>query len=420
MDHHPPSEKCPQISLVASTVFQQQMRQFCGGQHWRIGLRPHRPQAMQFIVHHHSAGAPSQLFEVEPSVHCGHLGDRHTSVTEAHALSFEMPASGGLPLGGGNGWRGGNHLPILAVTPGVRRNRFGVWSTLGLGRPIEADVSLDVILGLMAGAGMGVGVGTTTMAWLARSKLAAAPTNSAGLTPADPFGGVAAALTEVARSAEAQAASMSRLAVMTAESVRLASGSYVFELRDRFDAALPPTSVGVASAELSAESDLGPLELLAYHPGDHLRAEVRIAVSQAPVRRIVSAHWEHIPERCDTRAPTFASAGGVPLPDGSWELPSDVSLFVDLVLDLDVGSMELGAFETKGRVMIIITDGRPEGAVAAVAVDTRLAAIVVPDDDGVGLDVPIIEAVVGAEQRTYLLEKATGMALDLPKLRELL
>ena len=117
---------------------------------------------------------------------------------------------------------------------------------------------------------------------------------------------------------------------------------------------------------------------------------------------------------------TFAAAGGLPLPDGSWELPSDVSLFVDLVLDLDVGSMELGAFETKGRVMIIITDGRPEGAVATVAVDTRLAAIVVPDDDGVGLDVPIIEAVVGPEQRTYLLEKATGMALDLPKLRELL
>ena len=374
---------------------------------------------MQFIVHHHSPGPSGQLFEVEVSVRRGHTSDRHTSITEAHALGFEVPASGGLPLGGGDGRCSGDHQPILAATTGIE-------STLPWWRSIEADVSIDVILGLMAGAGLGVGVGTTTMAWMARSKPATVTTGPATGTspsasgPADPFGGVAAALTEVARASEAQAASMSRLAVMTAESVRLASGSYVFELRDRFDAALPPASVGVASAELSAESDLGPLELLAYHPGDHLRAEVRIAVSQAPVRRIVSAHWEHIPERCDTRAPTFAAAAGMPLPDGSWELPSDVSLFVDLVLDLDVGSMELGAFETKGRLMIIITDGRPEGAVANVAVDTRLAAIVVPDDDGVGLDVPIIEAVVGPEQRTYLLEKATGMALDLPKLRELL
>lgn len=375
---------------------------------------------MQFIVHHHSPGSSNQFFEVEPSVRSGHTGDRHASVAEAHALGFEVPARGGLPLGGGDDGCGGDHLAILAATPGIERNRSVDGSTSRLPRSIEADVSIDVILGLVAGAGVGVGVGTTTMAWITRSKPTPAATGSSASAQADPFGGVAAALTEVARSAEAQAASMSRLAVMTAESVRLASGSYVFELRDRFDAALPPASVGVASAELSAESDLGPLELLAYHPGDHLRAEVRIAVSQAPVRRIVSAHWEHIPERCDTRAPTFAAAGGLPLPDGSWELPSDVSLFVDLVLDLDVGSMELGAFETKGRVMIIITDGRPEGAVATVAVDTRLAAIVVPDDDGVGLDVPIIEAVVGPEQRTYLLEKGTGMALDLPKLRELL
>ena len=271
-------------------------------------------------------------------------------------------------------------------------------------------MSIDAIIGLAAGSGLGLGAGiAAAMAWSSRRH---PPASGAP----DPMDGVARALTEVARSAEAQATSMNRLAVMTAESVRLASGSYVFELRDRFDAALPPTSVGVATADLSAEPNIGPLDLLVYHPGDHLRADVRIAVSQSPVRRIVSAHWEHVPERCGSRAPTFAAAAGMPLPDGSWELPSDVSLFVDLVLDLDVGSMQPGAFETKGRLVIAITDGRPEGAVATVTVDTRLAAVVVPDEDGVGLDVPIIEAVVGPEQRTYLLDKAAAMMLDLPRL----
>lgn len=209
---------------------------------------------------------------------------------------------------------------------------------------------------------------------------------------------------------------MGRLAVLSAESVRMASGSYVFELRDRFDLALPVGAVGVSETAVSAESDLGPFEFLVFQPGDRIRADVRIAVSQSPVRRIVSAHWEHLPERCDARPPAFAASSGSPVAGGSWELPSDVSLFVDLVIDLDVGSLAPGAFESKGRLVIEMTDTRPEGAVATYPVDVRLALILVPDEDGVGVDVPLVDAVVGQEQRTYLLEKATGLPLELPKL----
>ena len=269
-------------------------------------------------------------------------------------------------------------------------------------------VGTDIIVGFIAGAGL---TGLVSAASLLRMRR----------VPAVPSGddGLATALMQVAASSQAQAESMGRLAVMTAESVRLAGGSYVFELRDRFDAALPPASVGVSHTELTSGTDLGPIELLVFHPGDHVRADVRIAVSQAPVRRIISARWDHLPERCDARTPTFAAAGGQPLADGSWELPSDVSLFVDLVLDLDIGSLAPGAIETKGRLLIEVTNTRSEGAVAMIPVDVRLAALIVPDDDGVGLDVPVVNAVVGPEQRTYLLEKSTAMVLELPRLREL-
>ncbi len=273
------------------------------------------------------------------------------------------------------------------------------------------DVSLGGAVGALGGAVLGAAI---ALAVLLRTRWpVAAPSPSPG------FDKLAETLSEVARSAHAQAESMSRLAVMTAESVRLASGSYVYELRDRFDAALGPSVVGVAHVELSGGSDLGPVEALAFQAGDRVRAEVRITVNQSFVRRIVTAQWDPTPGRCQAHPATFAAAAGVPIAGNRWELPTDVSLFIDMALDLDVGSLAPGPFETKGQLALELTDSRPEGVISRFVIDVRIAATVVPDDDGIGLDGPVIDAVLGDEHRSYLLEKSSNLVLELPRLREL-
>lgn len=268
---------------------------------------------------------------------------------------------------------------------------------------------LGLALGVLGGAALGAAV----LALLAGARGRAHSEPTAG------FADIAASMSEMAQASQAQADSMHRLAIMTAESVRLASGAYVFELRDRLDAALGPSVVGVAHAELTAGSELGPIHALAFHPGDTVRGAVRVTINQSIVRRIVTAHWERVPEHCSVLHTTFASPAGAPVGTEGWELPTDVSMFVDFAFDLEAGVLPVGPFETKARLQLELTNTRPEGVVSQIGIEVRIAAVVVPDDDGVGLDIPIIEAVVGDEKRTYLLEKSANLILELPRLREL-
>ena len=268
------------------------------------------------------------------------------------------------------------------------------------------------MLGLALGVFGGAAFGAAVLALLARAR---GGVQSAAVTE---FGAIAAAMTDVATASRAQSESMHRLAIMTAESVRLASGAYVFELRDRFDAALGPSVVGVAHAELCAGSELGPIHALAFHAGDAIRGAVRMTINQSIVRRIVTARWARVPQHCSVLPTTFASPAGAPTGTEGWELPSDVSMFVDFAFDLDAGGLPVGPFETNGRLELELTNTRPEGVVSRIGIDVRISAVVVPDDDGVGLDVPAVEAVVGDEQRTYLLEKSADLILELPLLRE--
>ena len=62
---------------------------------------------------------------------------------------------------------------------------------------------------------------------------------------------------------------MTRLAQLSAQSMRAATGTYVFQLRDRFDESLPPVQLGMSTSSWAAVGEApGPVEALVFHPGD--------------------------------------------------------------------------------------------------------------------------------------------------------
>jgi hypothetical protein len=221
------------------------------------------------------------------------------------------------------------------------------------------------------------------------------------------------ALVAVAASAADQAAAVRRLADASAEGMRVATGSYVFELRDRFDAALPVVQAGTANGSWAAVGAEEPLELLVLHPGDRVAATVQLGVSQAIPRRKVRARWLAVPEGASGTV-GFAARNGLPTDDGGYELPADTPLFVDLRVELDAGRLVAGRWSAVGVAELEVADTRPEGAVCVVPIEVSLEATVVPDGDGVGLDAPVVQAVTFPEQRSYFLDKATGLPLALP------
>ena len=220
-------------------------------------------------------------------------------------------------------------------------------------------------------------------------------------------------LAEVSRS---QSDAMLALARSTAESVQLAAGSYVFQLRDRFDELLPATNVGASDSQWTVPDSPGPLEQLIFHPGDVAFINVRVALSQAPIKRIVSLEWTELPDGIEVvSGPRFAGSG-FHRSDTRYQLDSDISLFVDFTLGMNVGDRAPGEIRETARIKLECTDIRPEGAIGNVAVDIYLRALVVPDDDGVGLDVATVDAVVLEERRTYWLDKGENLPLQLPRL----
>ncbi len=232
----------------------------------------------------------------------------------------------------------------------------------------------------------------------------------------DLLGPLAEAITALAAASQAQSDSMLSLARSTAESVRLAAGSYVFQLRDRFDDLLPVVQVGASESSWEVEEFPDAFAQLVFHPGDVATANLRVALSQAAVKRIVRVHWTSIPEGCGALDIDMNAASLHRDTDGNVHLDNDVSLFIDAPLVVSVGDLEPGVFARTGILTLEVSDPRPEGAVSIVNVEISLGAVVVPDDDGIGLDGAHIVCTVRPERRVYWLDKAEQLPLQLPTL----
>lgn len=234
--------------------------------------------------------------------------------------------------------------------------------------------------------------------------------------PSNELGQLAEAVRLLADVSRSQSDAMLALARSTAESVLLAAGSYVFQLRDRFDELLPATNVGASDSQWTVPDSPGPLEQLIFHPGDPAFIHVRVALSQAPIKRIVSLAWTHLPDGVEVVSGPHFAGSGFHRSDSRYQLDADISLFVDFTLSVDIGDREPGEFKETARITLECTDIRPEGAVGNVAVEVHIRAVVVPDDDGVGLDLATVDAVVLEERRTYWLDKGENLPLQLPRL----
>ncbi len=224
------------------------------------------------------------------------------------------------------------------------------------------------------------------------------------------------AIRMLAAASQAQSESMLQLAKSTAESVRLAAGTYVFQLRDRFDELLPAVQVGASESSWEVEEFPDAFAQLVFHPGDLATANLRVAVSQAAVRRIVRVHWITVPEGCTASDINYNAAALHRDNDGTVHLENDVSLFIDAPLVVAVGDLPVGEFARTAVLQLQVSEPRPEGAIANINVEITLSAAVVSDEDGVGLDGAHILCTVRPERRTYWLDKVEELPLQLPKL----
>lgn len=261
----------------------------------------------------------------------------------------------------------------------------------------------------------GAAVGAFGAVVVARRKPSTASVATTMLV-APPSSAVEQVVAELARSTARQAHAMHQLAVISAEGMRAATGTYVFQLRDRFDETLPPVQVGLSSTTWSAVGEApGPLELLVLHPGDTVRFVATLVCNQAPLRRFVRVRQTSEPQAGVAfgeigfgASPTRVGLGN------SFELPRDLSLFIDVPIELTVDDLGIGAFNRQVSVDIVCSDTRPEGAIARIGVQLAVRGIVVPDDDGVGIDAADLLVEIAAEERSYFLDKADELLLALP------
>lgn len=236
------------------------------------------------------------------------------------------------------------------------------------------------------------------------------------LTAATPPSAVEQVVAELARSTARQASAMHQLAVISAEGMRAATGTYVFQLRDRFDDSLPPAQIGLSSTTWSAVGEApGPLELLVLHSGDTVRFVATLVCNQAPLRRVVRVRPMSPPQAGVSIGDITFTASAARAGTGDFfELPADLSLFVDVPIEIAIDGLALGAFSTTVAIEIACSDTRPEGAIARVAVELEVRGIVVADDDGVGIDAADLRVDIAAERRAYFLDKADELLLAMP------
>jgi hypothetical protein len=224
------------------------------------------------------------------------------------------------------------------------------------------------------------------------------------------------AIEALAAASQAQSEAMLSLARSTAESVRLAAGSYVFQLRDRFDESLPATQLGASESNWVVADFPDAFAQLVFHPGDEATIAIRLALSQASVTRIIRARWDLVPPLARAGAFDYTAAAGHHDLEGGFQLDSDVSLFIGTPLDIAVGDLPHGPYESRARVIIEVSNTRPEGATALMSVDIVVRGLVVPDDDGIGLDLATVDCLVRPERRQYWLDKFELLPLQLPNL----
>ncbi len=217
-----------------------------------------------------------------------------------------------------------------------------------------------------------------------------------------------------------QADAMRHLAELTADSLRAATGAYVFQLRDRFDESLPVPQLGVVEASwvgidgATDEAADVAIEDLVLHPGDFVRFRGQVLCNQAAVRRVVAVEPSPLEGLGSWGAFRFTVSETRHATDERFILPANVSLFIELHVDVPVEKIELGEIDVCASCTIEISDVRPEGAVSSFTVQARARAIAVPDDDGIGLEAARVELMIHDEQRAYYLDKSSQLPLSLP------
>jgi hypothetical protein len=226
----------------------------------------------------------------------------------------------------------------------------------------------------------------------------------------------------LADAARAQAEAMVRVAELSAQGLRASTGTYVFQLRDRFDDAFPVPQLGAAGGTWSIPGFDAPVETVIFHPGDLVRFTMSLVCNQAPLRRIITVrpgvvdtHNASYSTAAITVAKTrFVATAAQTLEGESFEIASDTTIFAEIGIDFDIAALGLGRFVVDLPVVVQVANNRPEGAVSELMIGVHIEGTVVPDDDGFGLDAASGDASIGGEIRSYYLDKASRLPLAMP------
>jgi hypothetical protein len=232
----------------------------------------------------------------------------------------------------------------------------------------------------------------------------------------------------LADAARAQAEAMVRVAELSAQGLRASTGTYVFQLRDRFDEAFPVPQLGAAGGTWSVPGFDAPVESVIFHAGDQVRFTMSLVCNQAPLRRVITVRTgsvdaksgnpqnsPSIPNGAITVAKTrFVATAAQTLEGESFEIASDTTIFAEIGVDFDLAALGLGRFVVDLPVVVQVTNNRPEGAISELMIGVHIEGTVVPDDDGFGLDAASGDATISGEIRSYFLDKASKLPLAMP------
>jgi hypothetical protein len=318
---------------------------------------------------------------------------------------------------------------------------------------------IETLLTLGALGSLGIAAGAGAFAWSARSAVQRL-TERANATERqysiDAQANVATRndtshagheLIGLADAARAQAEAMVRVAELSAQGLRASTGTYVFQLRDRFDEAFPVPQLGSAGGTWSVPGFDAPVESVIFHAGDQVRFTMSLVCNQAPLRRIITVR----PGAVETHmvqpahevgvAPGVIAARGIgaaeqrqggsgdaivvaktrfvataaqTLEGESFEIASDTTIFAEIGVDFDIAALGLGRFVVDLPVVVQVANNRPEGAVSELMIGVHIEGTVVPDDDGFGLDAASGDATISGEIRSYYLDKASRLPLAMP------
>ena len=296
-------------------------------------------------------------------------------------------------------------------------------------------------LGALGSLGLAGGAGV--FAWSARSAVqrltdrANENERQRSREALDNTGGAGREFLGLADAARAQAEAMVRVAELSAQGLRASTGTYVFQLRDRFDEAFPVPQLGAAGGTWSIPGLEDPVDTVIFHVGDQVRFTMSLVCNQAPLWRIITVKpglvasqnmrssavassdasdaSRSFPANSIVVAPTRFVATAAQTSEGeSFEIGSDTTIFVEIAVDFDIAALGLGRFVVDLPVLVQVANNRPEGAVSELMIGVHIEGTVVPDDDGFGLDASSGDATISGELRSYFLDKASRLPLAMP------